>query len=232
LSELDQESAAANGASASGGEMLSVGGSGAGRVRRGSTGIGEAGEDAEDDLDPETMAKKDPLATQVWRMYAKQKSQLSNGARMENITWRMMALTLRKKKEQERAQAAAEAEALARQTAAAGAGDSYAGSSSVPTGVLTTATQSTSTSPDLTHSAASHPSSRRSSGSQGESAGVHAPLSAMKGSTALYGMTALDEGPTGSGRAKGRARFAEAFHEEEERGRRGRNSKTPDSGHG
>lgn len=228
VSELEQETAAANGADVSGGDLLAASASGGGRVRRGSTGIGEAGEDVEDDLDPEAMAKKDPLATQVWRMYAKQKSQLSNGARMENITWRMMALTLRKKKEQERAQAAAEAEVLSRQTAASGVGGSFPISGNIQGGAVT----STSTSPDLTHSAASHPSSRRSSGSQGEPAGGHPPLSAMKGSTALYGMTALDEGPSGSGRAKGRARFAEVFHEEEERGRRGRNSKTPDSGHG
>lgn len=69
--------------------------------RRGSAG-GE--DDEDDDLDPEEMAKRDPLATQVWKMYAKQRSQLPNGARMENITWRMMAMTLRKKKEQEAAE--------------------------------------------------------------------------------------------------------------------------------
>lgn len=49
--------------------------------RRGSAGAGDAEED--EDLDPEEMSKKDPLATQVWRMYAKQRSQLPNGARME-----------------------------------------------------------------------------------------------------------------------------------------------------
>ncbi len=39
--------------------------------RRGSAG---AEDDAEDeDLDPDEMSKKDPLATQVWKMYAKQR---------------------------------------------------------------------------------------------------------------------------------------------------------------
>ena len=47
--------------------------------RRGSAG---AEDDAEDqNLDPDEMSKKDPLATQVWKMYAKQRSQLPNGAR-------------------------------------------------------------------------------------------------------------------------------------------------------
>ncbi len=71
--------------------------------RRGSAGAEDAADD--EDLDPDEMSKKDPLATQVWKMYAKQRSQLPNGARMENLTWRMMAMTLRKKKEQEAAEA-------------------------------------------------------------------------------------------------------------------------------
>ncbi|PKI84370.1 Sodium- and chloride-dependent GABA transporter 1 [Malassezia vespertilionis] len=50
--------------------------------------------------DPEELAKKDPLATQVWRMYAKQREQLPNAARMENLTWRLMSLTLRRKREE------------------------------------------------------------------------------------------------------------------------------------
>ncbi|ODQ56253.1 hypothetical protein SAICODRAFT_4441 [Saitoella complicata NRRL Y-17804] len=56
------------------------------------------------------MAKEDPLAAQVWRMYAKAKTALPNSARMENLTWRMMAMNLRKKKEaEERAGRSAEA---------------------------------------------------------------------------------------------------------------------------
>ena len=46
--------------------------------------------------DPEIKAREDPLATQVWRMYAKQRESLPNAARMENLTWRMMALKLRR----------------------------------------------------------------------------------------------------------------------------------------
>lgn len=53
------------------------------------------------DADPEQMAKEDPLATQVWRMYARQKATLPHAQRMENLTWRMMALALKKKKEDE-----------------------------------------------------------------------------------------------------------------------------------
>jgi hypothetical protein len=60
-------------------------------------------EQSEDsDKDP---VKKDPLATQVWRMYTKAKDNLPNGSRLENLTWRMMAMTL-KKKEREAAAAA------------------------------------------------------------------------------------------------------------------------------
>ena len=54
-----------------------------------------------EDVDPEELAKQDPLATQVWKMYAKTKATLPNGQRMENLTWRMMALALKKKKEDE-----------------------------------------------------------------------------------------------------------------------------------
>ena len=51
------------------------------------------------DINPEQLAKEDPLATQVWKMYARTKVTLPNAQRMENLTWRMMALTLKKKKE-------------------------------------------------------------------------------------------------------------------------------------
>ena len=40
--------------------------------------------------------KNDPLATQVWRLYTKAKDTLPNASRMENLTWRMMAMTLNK----------------------------------------------------------------------------------------------------------------------------------------
>ena len=56
---------------------------------------------------PDEMQKKDPLATQIWRLYSKTKKQLPNQERMENLTWRMMAMSLRKKKQEEEAAAAA-----------------------------------------------------------------------------------------------------------------------------
>lgn len=57
---------------------------------------------AGDDFDsPEEMQKKDPLATQIWRLYSKTKKQLPNQERMENLTWRMMAMSLRKRKQEE-----------------------------------------------------------------------------------------------------------------------------------
>lgn len=53
------------------------------------------------DTDAEQLAKEDPLATQVWKMYARTKATLPHAQRMENLTWRMMALALKKKKEEE-----------------------------------------------------------------------------------------------------------------------------------
>lgn len=59
---------------------------------------------ADNSLDsPDEMQKKDPLATQIWRLYSKTKKQLPNSERMENLTWRMMAMNLRKAREQEAA---------------------------------------------------------------------------------------------------------------------------------
>lgn len=58
------------------------------------------------ETDPEKLAKQDPLATQVWKMFARTKANLPHAHRMENITWRMMALALKKKKEQEETPAA------------------------------------------------------------------------------------------------------------------------------
>ncbi|KAG5645209.1 hypothetical protein DXG03_006727 [Asterophora parasitica] len=60
--------------------------------------------------DPGQLAKEDPLATQVWKMYARTKATLPNAQRMENLTWRMMALALKKKKEEDDEAAAKEKE--------------------------------------------------------------------------------------------------------------------------
>ncbi|KAH9992571.1 hypothetical protein BJV77DRAFT_1067592 [Russula vinacea] len=51
--------------------------------------------------DPEQLAKDDPLATKVWKMYTRTKANLPHAQRMENLTWRMMALALKKKKDDE-----------------------------------------------------------------------------------------------------------------------------------
>ncbi|KAK4987540.1 Sodium- and chloride-dependent GABA transporter 1 [Elasticomyces elasticus] len=50
-----------------------------------------------DMVSPEEMQKKDPLATQIWRLYSKTKTQLPNAERMENLTWRMMSMNLRRR---------------------------------------------------------------------------------------------------------------------------------------
>ncbi|TKY89470.1 hypothetical protein EX895_002001 [Sporisorium graminicola] len=171
--------------------------------RRGSAG---AEDDAEDQtLDPDEMSKKDPLATQVWKMYAKQRSQLPNGARMENLTWRMMAMTLRKKKEQEALEAkqALDAQSNASRSHASSARHS----------------------PTLSSKSAA--GSRRSSGSF--------PGEVFAGGFTAIKAEAADHPDShiraASGNvAKGKTRFAEVVQqEEEERGRRGRSPRTPES---
>ncbi|CAO0789363.1 unnamed protein product [Mucor circinelloides] len=52
----------------------------------------------------DSESKTDPLATQVWRLYTKAKDTLPNGSRLENLTWRMMAMTLNKKRAAEERQ--------------------------------------------------------------------------------------------------------------------------------
>ncbi|KAH8880170.1 GATA zinc finger protein [Thozetella sp. PMI_491] len=58
-----------------------------------------AGPDAGDS--PEELEKQDPLATQVWKFFSKTKQQLPNQERMENLTWRMMHMKLRKQRQEE-----------------------------------------------------------------------------------------------------------------------------------
>ncbi|SPO27855.1 related to transcription factor ScGATA-6 [Ustilago trichophora] len=167
--------------------------------RRGSAGAEDEAEDQ--DLNPDEMSKKDPLATQVWKMYAKQRSQLPNGARMENLTWRMMAMTLRKKKEQEAAEAKAalEVQSNASRSHASSARHSPTLSSKSATG------------------------SRRSSGSfPGDAAAFAGGFTAIQPEGV--------DGAEQHSRAKGKTRFAEVIQqEEEERGRRGRSPRTPES---
>lgn len=61
-------------------------------LRDGMAGMGQS---------PSEMQKEDPLATQVWRFFSKTKLMLPNQERMENITWRMMHLNLRKRLHEE-----------------------------------------------------------------------------------------------------------------------------------
>lgn len=90
-------------------------------------------------ISPEEAAKNDPLAAQVWKAYAKAREALPNGQRMENLTWRMMHLTL--KKREELAAAAAAKEEQERQAAAAAA-------NAIATSALQSESTSTSTSND------------------------------------------------------------------------------------
>lgn len=46
---------------------------------------------------PDEMQKRDPLATQIWKLYSKTKSRLPNQERMENLTWRMMAMSMKRR---------------------------------------------------------------------------------------------------------------------------------------
>ncbi|KAF9933206.1 hypothetical protein FBU30_006147 [Linnemannia zychae] len=56
-----------------------------------------SGDEASEEDEASKQAKEDPLAAQVWRLYTKAKDSLPNGKRLENLTWRMMAMTLHKK---------------------------------------------------------------------------------------------------------------------------------------
>ncbi|BGP16591.1 hypothetical protein JCM10213_000495 [Rhodosporidiobolus nylandii] len=58
-----------------------------------------AGSTIIDEEGAELLSRKDPIAAQVWRMFHKAKNTMPNGARMENLTWRLMSMTLRKRRE-------------------------------------------------------------------------------------------------------------------------------------
>ncbi|KAF1916754.1 area protein [Ampelomyces quisqualis] len=45
---------------------------------------------------PEQLQKDDPLGTQIWKLYSRAKTQLPNAERMENLTWRLMSVNLRR----------------------------------------------------------------------------------------------------------------------------------------
>ncbi|ETS74241.1 hypothetical protein PFICI_14107 [Pestalotiopsis fici W106-1] len=65
-----------------------------------------------DNLDQ--MQHDDPLATQIWRFFSKTKQSLPSQERMENLTWRMMHLKLRRQQQKEEEERAKE---MARQKA-------------------------------------------------------------------------------------------------------------------
>ena len=50
------------------------------------------------------LQHQESLAAQVWRFFSKTKQQLPNQQRMENLTWRMMALSLRRRRQQQQQQ--------------------------------------------------------------------------------------------------------------------------------
>lgn len=50
---------------------------------------------------PDELQRQDPLAAQIWRLYSKTKANLPNQERMENLTWRMMAMSLKRKEREQ-----------------------------------------------------------------------------------------------------------------------------------
>jgi GATA-binding protein len=52
------------------------------------------------DDSPEELQKKDPLGIQIWRLYSKTKNALPNQERMDNLSWRMMSMNLKKQQEE------------------------------------------------------------------------------------------------------------------------------------
>lgn len=51
---------------------------------------------------PEEMRKNDPLGIEMWKLFSRTKAQLPNQERMDNLSWRLMSMNL-KRQEQERA---------------------------------------------------------------------------------------------------------------------------------
>ena len=49
------------------------------------------------DEQPEELARQDPLGIQIWKHYTNTKNNLPNQQRLENLTWRMMAMKLNSK---------------------------------------------------------------------------------------------------------------------------------------
>lgn len=58
---------------------------------------------ADSTLSIDQLQDDDPLAAQVWKFFTKTKQRLPNQQRLENLTWRMMALSMRKQKQEDEA---------------------------------------------------------------------------------------------------------------------------------
>ena len=77
-----------------------------------------------DDEPAGPSSQEDPIAAQAWRLINKAKATMPNGARMENLTWRLMSMTLKKRRAEAAQQeadavvAAEKVEELARATTA------------------------------------------------------------------------------------------------------------------
>lgn len=50
---------------------------------------------------PEELQRQDPLGTQIWKLYSRTKTRLPNQERMENLTWRMMAMNLKRREKEQ-----------------------------------------------------------------------------------------------------------------------------------
>ncbi|KAI0113862.1 hypothetical protein F4776DRAFT_656738 [Hypoxylon sp. NC0597] len=74
----------------------------------------------------EQMQESDPLATQVWRFFRNTKHNLPSQERMENLTWRMMHLSLRRRKQAEEARS---------RTALRETGNATANNANAPSGI-------------------------------------------------------------------------------------------------
>ncbi|ORZ25616.1 hypothetical protein BCR42DRAFT_340842 [Absidia repens] len=62
------------------------------------------------EVQDEDSDQSDPLSSQIWRLYTKAKDTLPNGSRLENLTWRMMAMTLKNKEEEEKEESSTQTE--------------------------------------------------------------------------------------------------------------------------
>ncbi|KAF9887281.1 hypothetical protein FE257_010409 [Aspergillus nanangensis] len=140
---------------------------------------------------PDEMQRQDPLATQIWKLYSRTKAQLPNQERMENLTWRMMAMSLRRKEQQrlqsERAAGHMNAPSgiaqlrIADQAAAAAAADPMSDPMNIDDFIIPFESPSDHTSPQNTRAAdyagAIPIKSRKDQQGQGDSTPVPVPAS-------------------------------------------------------